>query len=164
MDIDLDDERNSTLLTPLAGDRVQVGGDTYTATIKFREIDGRLRPVQLELEADDGPVTPKMLTSVPLVAAEASLNRRRLYRLKHGLRSGEWEYYLPIIVPDERPYPEDFWQAVASNYMELVAAGLRDPAVRLSEQTGRPIATVHRWIGECRKRHFIPKGNQGRLG
>ncbi|MGW4423999.1 hypothetical protein [Streptosporangium sp. NPDC004631] len=59
--------------------------------------------------------------------------------------------------------PEDFYKRVAGVY-RLATMETARPAVRISEASGVPVATVRRWVNEARRRGFLPKGQPGRAG
>ncbi|MEV0723933.1 hypothetical protein AB0I37_14270 [Micromonospora purpureochromogenes] len=59
--------------------------------------------------------------------------------------------------------PEGFYKAVADAYREAVAQS-RAVAPTLADEAGVPIPTVHRWIGEARRRGFLPPARKGRAG
>lgn len=63
-------------------------------------------------------------------------------------------------IPDERPYPSEFYAQVAAIYSDLSAA-VRNPAIEFSEKANVPLSTVHRWIKEARARgELLPSRNR----
>jgi hypothetical protein len=70
-----------------------------------------------------------------------------------------------IEVPDETPYPEEFWKSIARAYLGYVIGdGIRNPAVCIADEAGVPVKTARRWIAHCRSIGMLPKGKQGRAG
>lgn len=71
-------------------------------------------------------------------------------------------------VPLQRPTgsdPEGFYRQVANAYSALIRLeGTARPAKVLAAEAGVPVATVHRWIHEARRRGFLPPARQGRAG
>ena len=66
--------------------------------------------------------------------------------------------------PDTRAgFTDAFYGEVAAAYMWLVSVGLA-PAPHIAEETGAPVATVHRWVGEARKRGHLAPAARGRAG
>jgi hypothetical protein len=138
-----------------------------------REVEGRLRAWKVEVSVAFNPadwsepwaaVTPRMLATAPLVAAETMAN----------LPSERWwlegrpeipQDPAELVVPDVRPYPMQFWEDVAARYIaDVLWHGIRNPAVWIAEETGAPVATVRGWIAKCRELGLIAKGSQGRVG
>lgn len=66
-----------------------------------------------------------------------------------------------LAVPERRPYPDDFYRAVADRYWRLVIAE-ENPAPRIAAANGVPVTTVHRWVRETRKRGFLPPAQPGK--
>ncbi|MFD9445918.1 hypothetical protein ACFWBR_35010 [Streptomyces sp. NPDC060006] len=71
--------------------------------------------------------------------------------------------------PDSLARPEgritdEFLTDLGTMYRWLVASGNTAPATAIAEQTGAPVATVRRWIGNARERGFLPPGRPGRAG
>ncbi|MFI1726907.1 hypothetical protein [Streptomyces sp. NPDC020489] len=69
----------------------------------------------------------------------------------------------PIVRPPEGRLTDEFLQTVADAYRWFNAAG-RSPAPSISETSGVPVRTVHRWIYEARKREILPPARPGRAG
>lgn len=59
--------------------------------------------------------------------------------------------------------PEAFYRRVAEAYVDVLS---RTTAIApaLAEEAGVPVATVHRWIGEARRRGFLNPARKGRAG
>ena len=70
---------------------------------------------------------------------------------------------LPRIKPPEGRLSDEFLGSVADAYRWFTEAK-RAPAPAISEMSGVPVRTVHRWIYEARKRGFLPPARQGRAG
>lgn len=69
----------------------------------------------------------------------------------------------PRLVRPDGTDPDGFYRAVADAYREAVAQS-RAVAPALADEAGVPIPTVHRWIGEARRRGFLPPARKGRAG
>jgi hypothetical protein len=68
----------------------------------------------------------------------------------------------PLTRPDGSN-PDAFYQQVADAYRDVVQ-DTRKVAVVLAEEANVPVATVHRWILESRRRGFLQPARQGRAG
>lgn len=66
-------------------------------------------------------------------------------------------------VPESGPYPDRFYEQVATVYGGLVATG-QHPAPVIAEANGVPATTVHRWIRKARSLGFLGPGERGRAG
>lgn len=68
----------------------------------------------------------------------------------------------PLTRPDGTD-PNLFYRSVAEAYTDVLR---RTSAIApvLAEEAGVPVATVHRWIGEARRRGFLPPARKGRAG
>jgi hypothetical protein len=78
-------------------------------------------------------------------------------------RGGASSGSLSVLKPPAEGLTEEFLADLAEAYRELVVAK-RAPAPAIAEQTGRPVGTVHRWIGEARKRGHLPPAQRGKAG
>ncbi|UGQ09116.1 hypothetical protein LO772_19355 [Yinghuangia sp. ASG 101] len=58
----------------------------------------------------------------------------------------------------------EFLGELANMYRWLVSSGSSAPAHEIADQTGAPVRTAQRWIGQARKRGFLPPGRPGRAG
>jgi hypothetical protein len=67
-----------------------------------------------------------------------------------------------LVVP-KGTKPDRFYKEAAELYAEL-ARGSRRPAADLAERSGVPVASVHRWIAEARRRGYLPPAERGRRG
>ncbi|MEU0069551.1 hypothetical protein ABZ027_08400 [Streptomyces sp. NPDC006332] len=76
-----------------------------------------------------------------------------------GLPTGK----VPQITPPEGRITDDFLGDVAEAYRWFTEAK-RPPAPAISEISGAPVRTVHRWIYEARKRGILPPARTGRAG
>lgn len=59
--------------------------------------------------------------------------------------------------------PESFYRQVAEAYVIAVRRSNK-PAADLADQAGVPVATVHRWIAEARRRGHLAPARKGRAG
>lgn len=66
-------------------------------------------------------------------------------------------------VPTTYRKPHSFYQQVAALYMEI-ASSHSNPAAIIAEANNLPRTTIHRWVKEARKRHFLPPGKPGAAG
>ena len=107
-----------------------------------------------------------MLATVPLERIEARANLPHIaYEVDKRPGFAELADPEPVVVPDVRPYPAQFWENVAANYIaEVLEYRKGNPAVQIAEEAGVPVPTVRGWIAKCRQLGLIAKGSQGRLG
>lgn len=70
---------------------------------------------------------------------------------------------IPQITPPEGRITDDFLSDVAEAYRWFTEAK-KPPAPAISEMSGAPVRTVHRWIYEARKRGILPPARTGRAG
>jgi hypothetical protein len=68
-----------------------------------------------------------------------------------------------LSVPKTRPYPDEFYAAVADLYKRDASVSHR-PAAWIAEQNGVSVAQVHRWVAEARRRGLLPPGRPGKAG
>lgn len=68
----------------------------------------------------------------------------------------------PLVRPDGSD-PEAFYRQVAKAYDDVVRKTAA-PAKVLANEAGVPVATVHRWIHEARRRGYLPPARKGRAG
>jgi hypothetical protein len=87
----------------------------------------------------------------------------QLKPLSKPIEDVEYVVDAALEVPDARPYPDDFYRAVASVYSDL-AGVLRAPAGAIADANGVPVSRVHEWVKVARARGFLPKGRQGKAG
>jgi hypothetical protein len=66
-------------------------------------------------------------------------------------------------VPTGRPYPNEFFNDVATVYSAL-AAITRAPAGFIADANHVPVSSVHRWVKRARALGFLPPGQRGRAG
>jgi len=66
-------------------------------------------------------------------------------------------------VPPARPYPDEFFKAVARVYSRLSAI-TRAPASIIADVNGVPVTSVHRWVKRARALGHLPPGQRGRAG
>jgi hypothetical protein len=72
-------------------------------------------------------------------------------------------HLLHLVVP-KGTKPDKFYQEAAELYTQLAKWGSRRPAADLAERSGVPVASVHRWIAEARRRGYLPPAGRGRRG
>lgn len=70
---------------------------------------------------------------------------------------------VPQITPPAGRITDDFLSDVAEAYRWFTEAK-KAPAPAISELSGAPVRTVHRWIYEARKRGILPPARTGRAG
>ena len=75
----------------------------------------------------------------------------------------EPEYGLLVEIPKGRSYGDDFYRDVAKKY-SAAARAYRRPAKQIAEANGVPVATVHRWVKEARRRGFLGVARPGKAG
>jgi hypothetical protein len=68
----------------------------------------------------------------------------------------------PLTRPDGRD-PDGFYARVADAYREY-APHTRAAAAEIAREANVPVTTVHRWIGEARRRGFLPPARKGKAG
>lgn len=68
-----------------------------------------------------------------------------------------------LVVPETRPYPDEFYQQVASLYTDL-AWRSNSPAKDIADEYDVPVRTVHGWVAAARERGFLAQTTQGRVG
>jgi hypothetical protein len=145
---------------------------------------GRL--VITELYLARGRVDSFTLRALPLGRIEALANARPMSeeiraRMNEPLRPGtepispnprprweSWEIksptpHLPHLRVPKGTKPDQFYKEAAELYAELASVSRR-PAADLAEQSGIPVASVHRWIAEARRRGHLPPAGRGRRG
>jgi hypothetical protein len=71
---------------------------------------------------------------------------------------------LTLELPATKPYPDDFYRAVARRYIDAFRFGGARPAALIAEANDVPLKTVHRWVAEARKRGMLPPGRRGKAG
>jgi hypothetical protein len=123
----------------------------------------RLPLVDLDLEVNEGPARQPLLDRLhddapnPVAALAATMPEptpRAPVRLVTSA---------VLVQPDQRPYPDKFYRAVARLYRRLARTTNR-PAAVIAEANSVPLTTAHRWIKEARKRGHLPPGQKGRRG
>jgi hypothetical protein len=165
--------------------------DDVEALVQFREApDGRLVPGAVLIHAPTAegrrPVSGADLREFPLYAVEAIANGELRERITNRLyltmnlvfegsgtgptrQAGGSEAETPgtadlsLEVPDTRPYPDGFYASVARRYIDALMFG-GTPAKLIAEANDIPLNTVHRWVGEARKRGHLPPGRKGKAG
>lgn len=123
--------------------------DDVSGVAEFTEIAGRLELTGLTLHAHDGAILKG--TCLRSSALAGALRRARIQIDAPGLTD----------VPSLRARSsyadrDEFLAAFSSRYLSL--AGHWNPAKILSDETGVPIGTVHRWSAEARRDGFLRRG------
>jgi hypothetical protein len=143
-------------------------------TLRPAEVGERIVIGELNLASPDG-VRTGAVADLRLESIEASLNHGQVREMAEAAMAGELspklfrQRLIPrtprLTVPDKGPsgYGDRFYKQVASIYVAAVERG-RAPAPVLVEASGKPLATVRRWIVECRRRGFLAEGSKGRAG
>jgi hypothetical protein len=69
--------------------------------------------------------------------------------------------------PGRKGHPDEFYQAVAAAYTQLVSNGVTNPTTtiaQLSERYGYNRSTVAGWVSTARKKGYLPPARRGRPG
>ena len=66
--------------------------------------------------------------------------------------------------PGRTGYPLKHYEAIASEYKQLMLSGENKPGKVLAEQHVVSPVTMRGWIAQCRKKGLLPPGRQGRAG
>jgi len=66
--------------------------------------------------------------------------------------------------PGRTGYPLKHYEAVASEYKQLMLSGENKPGKVLAERYVVSPSTMRGWIAQCRKKGLLPPGRQGRAG
>jgi hypothetical protein len=115
--------------------------------------------------------TTARLRDVPLARIEAAANARPEIRDWAGEAMGEETVEraktqaakrVKLRAPKSRRLDDAHYELVAAAYRGAVANGL-PPAKTLADESGVPQGTVNRWIGEARRRGYLPPGEPGRV-
>lgn len=164
-------------------------GREFVALAKTVEAQGRRVVMDLVLVGEPWPpgITSAVLKAMPVGWLESMVNtpdaiallasrddgNPRSDETSEALRRRLNSYFEKVLpfAADEPPTltrpngvnPEGFYQIVAANYLSAVRTSQR-PAAVLAEQAGVPVATVHRWIAETRRRGLLPPARKGRAG
>lgn len=102
------------------------------------------------------------VTSLPPADAQAFTDSARDLLLRHipGDRESPAPARERLTRPDGTD-PDGFYRRVADAYRE-VSVTTRAVAPVLAEEAGVPVATVHRWVMEARRRGFLPPSRRGK--
>jgi hypothetical protein len=141
--------------------------------IRPTQVGERIVIGELNLAWPEG-VRSGAVNALRLESIEASLNHGDVRLMAEAAMAGKpfakiRRRLMPrpthLTVPDKGPsgYGDRFYQQVASIYVSAVERG-QAPAPVLVEASGKPLATVRRWIVECRRRGFLAEGSKGRAG
>ncbi|MBQ1060043.1 hypothetical protein [Micromonospora sp. C41] len=165
------------------------GDEKFLVHAKTREWEGRRVIIDLVVTTDPWApgVTAATLKSIPVGWIESAINapealawlaERDVEKLQDdptivALQERKREYFeqLRPFVAEEMPKltrpdgtnPEGFYRLVAAAYVSAVASSGK-PAAVIAESSEVPVATVHRWIAEARRRGFLPPARKGRAG
>jgi hypothetical protein len=146
--------------------RVMIVGLPFPVELRLVERQGRTYITALHLELDEG-IDASMLRQIPLGLIEAQANvpetttwreaapKARVYGAKRAATK--------IKIPDKKPFPDEFYQSVASAYHLCVAAGL-SPGPTLAEAKGVPLTQVHGWVRIARAKGLLATGSIGKAG
>jgi hypothetical protein len=143
-----------------------------------------VRPVELadrivigELRvADVKGVNAGALKTLRLQPIEAAMNREGVRQIAQAAISGGGAAKILRravedktsydVTPKPGPggkYPDTFYREVAGFYMAMLETG-HAPAPALAKASGKPVATVRRWVAQARVRGYLPEGRQGKAG
>jgi hypothetical protein len=79
-------------------------------------------------------------------------------------RSAKRTHRKHLLIPKSRPYPESFFESVASLYLMLVNEGVQNPAVAVAEANKVRVTSVRGWIRQARLRGYLDPGEKGKVG
>jgi hypothetical protein len=145
----------------------------HTCYVRFQRKAGWWRPVELHATAS----TQEDLRDIPLRKIELAVNaadvvtetlEKWLNRKSPVDLAGAFRAALkrvprtPLRRPAGRKLDEDFYREVAFAYRDDVRRGL-NPGKTIAADTGKPTSTVNRWIGEARRRGFLPAAEPGKV-
>jgi hypothetical protein len=142
-------------------------------SVRIDDVGGRPRIVGVQVERPGG-VTADDLRSLPVHRLEARLDERYLSLRAQldpsDLKPGEVQsvtigqqptrrqLHIParLFMPEHggRRYPDEFYRKVAELYSWCVVTGVA-PAPAIAAANKKPVATVHRWISEARRRGVL---------
>jgi hypothetical protein len=139
----------------LVGERIVIGELNLACADGVRTgavADLRLESIEAALNHDE----VRQMAEAAMAGRTFPKIRRRLVHLHRRTR---------LTVPEKGPsgYGDRFYKQVADIYLSAVERG-QAPAPALVEASGKPLATVRRWIVECRRRGFLAEGSKGRAG
>jgi hypothetical protein len=142
----------------------------FNVHIRPALVDGRWVIAELRIGRPEG-ITGGDLRKLRLDPVEAQLARavdatgvaeelpdwyrdlqRRRYSLTPRLRA-----------PASRPYPDSFYEDVASSYLACIESGTK-PAPLLASYWRVPVTTIHGWVKEARRRGILQPGRKGKAG
>jgi hypothetical protein len=120
------------------------------------------------LAAEPMPLPPNLAKWTRTWRDELALVDEGLTRFRAGASRPSFspDEAAPARDPLQRPDgsdPEAFYRKVAESYAAIVRDSSK-PAKVLADEAGVPVATVHRWIHEARRRGFLPPATKGRAG
>lgn len=154
--------------------------------LRLQPVNGRLRVTEVYLAAEQG-LSARALRTLPLGEIEAFTNapdirphiEARLdlvdqidlgtVAAKYGTTYGRPPTQRrakpsPILsIPKKRPYPDQFFEAVARAYTVLAREG-RSPAKSIADANDVPVGRVHGWIREARSRGLLGPPRPGTRG
>ena len=112
-------------------------------------VDGPVRLVELTLTAEDGAeITTAAIRSWPLTIA-IGLAERAFANAAHEQPDEVW-----LLV--RRPNGTDRWYRDFARVFQLAKTRYPAPAAAIAERSDVPVATVHRWTREARRRGHLP--------
>jgi hypothetical protein len=125
------------------------------------DVEGRPRIVGVEVRRPDG-VTAEDLRSIPVHRLEVGLALLQTPPEDGALgfvfdqRPTRRTLRIPanLFATKGRRYGDEFYKKVGELYSLCVEWGLR-PAPAIAEANEKPIASVHRWVAEARRRGLL---------
>ncbi|SCL25424.1 hypothetical protein GA0074694_6197 [Micromonospora inyonensis] len=165
------------------------GDEKFVVIAKTKEWEGRRIIVDLVISSDPWSpgVTAGKLKAVPIGWIESAVNTpealewlaqrddgdQKADPTRTALHERKREYFeqlapfsteeMPKLTRPDGTNPDGFYRLVAAAYVAAVASSGK-PAAVIAERSEVPVATVHRWIAEARRRGFLPPARKGRAG
>ena len=68
---------------------------------------------------------------------------------------------LRLKVPESRPFPDDFYERLATAYVAAVHLGGASPVTEIAKANGVPEDRVHSWVKGARKKGLLGPGQRG---
>ena len=139
--------------------------DGRTASMRLTTVEG-ITPSELRRFPWSNLVTiaeaANRSWSLPMTATESFEGRsRELSRVMDA----EWdESQQPRSGPGRPAYDDEFYEKVAAAYTAALASGITTPTTEIAKQVNFNRSTVATWVGEARKRGFLPPARRGRAG
>jgi hypothetical protein len=151
--------------------RAEVAGVPVLVELRLVEREGRVRIVALHLDWGEG-IDATTLRQIPLGQIEAQANvsdtpgtvpgtwrhARAVYPINRAKQAAA-----KIKVPEKKPYPNEFYQSVATAYRLCIAASM-SPGPTIAGAKGVPLTQVHGWIRIARAKGLLAAGQIGKAG